>query len=882
MEAKIFKKIGRCKSRISAVWLRYGMGRKKNFSGMGNEKTNWLFMLLLLPFTFFLAAPVQVILHNQAILWFGWIDILPYALAAFVLVSVFLLVVGILLPTRVLRYYAAVLVGLGLAFFIQGNFLQQDYGRLDGYGVDWGEFTLWAIVNTSVWILCVLLAVLVVRLGKESAKGIMGTCAAIVCFGQVAMLAISVSNLTPDRGQLILLPDNLMTVSEERNIVVFVLDTFDTEYMQDLLDTEPELAEAFRGFTFFDNTVGMFLSTQPSIPHLLTGEKFLNHMDFWDFLDRAYAESALVSLLTENNFLINLYTNPLFASPVLIPYVDNLEAVEWEIVPSAGFVGFLYRLTSMRFFPHVLKSLVWIYDTDEVNQHRISEQGRGMPLGVHGDIWYYDKLVRERLTTVAGRNVFQFIHLWAAHAPFLYDSRARLVEGGSTRLCQTRGALHIVLEYIHQLEYLGLLQNTLFIVTADHGSREMRQRTLFMVKEPGADTDFDISSLPVTFEDFSSMLEAYVSGTASPKQFLYEVAKNRENLGLYRLFYFYVWHGTHHMMGDMTEFAFSHEGSYRHYGRITGNTFAGFVPHRGEFTLHHYRFGDVIKFYNPYTPHNYFIEGLRHVEVSQTWMIRDGVFKAKVDTPILTDLILDMNVLRVGNFMLEAAQHYLIMNVGVNGVPVDTAYIQNAPRRQNIRFIFPRESLSHVSEVIEISFDFPQITGFEYIIAVTSMSLNKAEAFVPQHYTLGSPIRFTEGHLPHRYFRIGLNNVETTHTWVTESRAIFSALIEEPITGDLALDMVYIVSFAGPDGYVRMNLTINDKLAYSAKLNRRNARQSSRFVIPMEKLVDVYDVLTIRFDFPNAWGLRSSFEGSAHNVGVLPIAFVEMSLTVLP
>ena len=57
---------------------------------------------------------------------------------------------------------------------------------------------------------------------------------------------------------------------------------------------------------------------------------------------------------------------------------------------------------------------------------------------------------------------------------------------------QAKGALYIVEEYINQLKKSGIYDKTTIIIIADHGSVNLEQNPLFLIKEYGADKEFII------------------------------------------------------------------------------------------------------------------------------------------------------------------------------------------------------------------------------------------------------------------------------------------------------------------------------------------------------------------------------------------------------
>lgn len=125
-----------------------------------------IFPALLTIITFFIFGVVDLYFPNQEELWFSvWEVLAPCAMAALVVLVVVLLVAVLLgkISSKVLGVFVAILFGLGLGFYLQGNLMPMDYGVLDGKSIQWEQYTLyrWSICKTAAsaissipWPLC--------------------------------------------------------------------------------------------------------------------------------------------------------------------------------------------------------------------------------------------------------------------------------------------------------------------------------------------------------------------------------------------------------------------------------------------------------------------------------------------------------------------------------------------------------------------------------------------------------------------------------------------------------------------------------------------------------------------------------------------------------
>ena len=76
---------------------------------------------------------------------------------------------------------------------------------------------------------------------------------------------------TSEQASAIMTQKGLYNLSSNKNVVVFVLDTYDTSDLDTLLASDPSALNEFSGFTYFHNSTGVILPTRYAIPYLLTG-----------------------------------------------------------------------------------------------------------------------------------------------------------------------------------------------------------------------------------------------------------------------------------------------------------------------------------------------------------------------------------------------------------------------------------------------------------------------------------------------------------------------------------------------------------------------------------------------------------------------------------
>lgn len=495
-------------------------------------------IIFALALTIGLLVPSDIYITNAKQLWFNYKDILKYFLADSVkYFCVLFLVYVICWGKKIKSAYLCILFGLLLGIVLQSYVIGLDYGTFDGHEIEWGQYTIAGIINTLVWITC-LAGVLIIskcsKPGKQQVKTIIkrGTFA-IVLVQCLALLISLLKNpiqkdiIYEDGKAGVLTTKNLITVSANKNIIVFLLDAFDASLFEEVLSKNPEIMTALKGFTYYPDTISSYGYTHYSLPEILTGRQYDNRFRFYDFLKNAWNNNPYYNALIKNNFLINIYTDDSYVatnSPV-----NNL--VTAQIAMNDDIVGQLREIVKFRIAPHYLKYLYYQYSIkgwDAPLIDKTVEQYR------QNDRQFYLKL-KKGLKINEKVNCFQFYHLDGIHHPFILNENVEYINSGEkgTAYKQALGSLKIVNEYIQQMKDMGIFNDTVFAIIADHGTHNsIGSRPLFLIRKKGEKADFSISSRPTEIFELMPLLlksQGVYSGVLerNSERFFYHEDKNR-------------------------------------------------------------------------------------------------------------------------------------------------------------------------------------------------------------------------------------------------------------------------------------------------------------------------------------------------------------------
>jgi hypothetical protein len=655
--------------------------------------------LILMPFTFFMFGSIEIVIRNTIGLWFTWLDVLPTLLISFIASLFLLCFIGLVLSEKVRRYYVALIFGLGLALYVQGNLMPVSYGVLDGLPVAWDDYIIWAIVNTVIWLVLLIIPILIVRFRREISQKILIYVTVVVLFIQTGTVTYMVAQPSPQRGvDLFVSGDHMHTVSDHKNIVILILDSFDTSFMHFLLYDEPEIVEELDGFVFFENVIGMFPKTWGALPHILTGVPFLNEKPYWDYLDMAFANAPLYPMLEERNFTTFIHTEPIYISHEIKDFIGNVHEDVWFIDDNIGMAVSLYHFTGLRYFPHVLKIPIW--GNPDFNKHRTSANHESMYTWDNTE--FYNKMMSVGLDILPDRNVFSLLHLAGPRGsidrfvqPTVYVNEFRNERIG--------GSLQIVIDYVDKLKKMNIDNNTLLIVLSDHGLTQMYQRPLLLVRDPAHRNPFTISSVPVSFENLMPMLLAYISEELTPLDYLHTAALNQSD----RTFYFYLeadirdWQTV--FLPDINKYVFVDSSNCVDDARFTGTIHASNPRFRPQI----YRLGNTLHFAQTHdnftSPVGFFSRGLSSVNDEYTWSYgHESLFVTRLSRAVASDLNLEMTFLVFPDgegqtIKLYAGERFL-----------DEAFFPNLGEDvwQSAAFIIPKDVVCN-NNVLELRFEFP-------------------------------------------------------------------------------------------------------------------------------------------------------------------------------
>ncbi len=421
---------------------------------------------------------------------------------------VLLFLVGSLIrSTFVFSAFLDIIFAGTLGAYIQGNFLNWNLPKLNGAQIDWlsDKASLW--VSTIAWCMCFIFIFFVRYAKRDWLKKIEIYGSALLCAMQFVSLIVLLltTHRTIDNGYATTKKDEFL-LSDQENVVVFVVDTLDARWARDLINKDSVYTDLIRDFTFFDNVVGGGAPTILGMPNLFTGKYFDCETESLDqYYKRAYEASDLFSDFRSNGFGVNLYTSYMYLNHVDVSQVDNMAAANMRIVEPIWYLKHIYKLTAYYAAPYILKGRLYFYSgvfDDGIEVKSIKSEENVEEYRIDDPAFYRD-FVSEGISLTDDKKIFVLYHLFGAHGPYNMDENAQYIEQ-SAELGdqQIAGVFKIITEYLDAMKKKGVYDNSTIIITADHGGAELYQNPAVYIKRKGeTHSELVVDSSPITFRN---------------------------------------------------------------------------------------------------------------------------------------------------------------------------------------------------------------------------------------------------------------------------------------------------------------------------------------------------------------------------------------------
>ena len=422
----------------------------------------------LLPFVLFIQGPIDIYVNNlqEFTIRLGPIVM---ALLPFFALGYALVLLPLILPNSRFRNAYSSLVGAGgVLVWLTATFFFGNYGAFDGRGLEIEVFSLYSGAQILLW----ANVLFVLRPLHRRDSTIIATAAWAVLAVAALSTAVNVqkyrsSDVAQDNELSMDFSDEFLQFSTDRNVLHIVLDELQSTIFSDLLASNSELRQQFDGFTFYENTSAVFPTTIVSIPQLVSGIVYRNDRNKFDYLDDMRDSNPFRTGLDNAGFRSDYHT--IFCgrlSPNCIPVAEGLDA--------GNVANRLVDMSLFRSVPDIVKGNIYNderwFVTRFMSEGSYSESTTGI-----GHLYFEE--FKKRIEVADVPRTYKFYHSLLTHSPFLLDADCKLRSDTDENLfaderfrAEALCGLGHVTDIMERLRQLGAYDNTMIILSSDHGS----------------------------------------------------------------------------------------------------------------------------------------------------------------------------------------------------------------------------------------------------------------------------------------------------------------------------------------------------------------------------------------------------------------------------
>lgn len=264
-----------------------------------------------------------------------------------------------------------------------------------------------------------------VRIIYRRIKKIKACCKVVmICILLVQIVTLGTLCITTDglksKNSAAFSDKNEFVYSDDENVIVLVLDMYDSQVFQAIYEEEgnEKYLNAFDGFTYYPDTLGMYSSTYCAIPHILTGEKYLGDIEMEEYVNITYQTAPLFAELQKENYDINIYTNEAVptaeeAYGMISNYLSKEES-SVSVSSKRKMLTYIGKLVGIRYLPQPLKKYCWFYSSELWDVRTVNYEDKLYSL----NNYTFEHDINE-MVIASDNNTFHFYHIEGVHPPVI-------------------------------------------------------------------------------------------------------------------------------------------------------------------------------------------------------------------------------------------------------------------------------------------------------------------------------------------------------------------------------------------------------------------------------------------------------------------------------
>jgi len=374
----------------------------------------------------------------------------------------------LLLPRRLALLWAAGCSAVALYLWAYGTFVVYDFGLIDGRNWRIQPHPAGMAVEALLVVAALIAAFVVARRNPGAVAGALSVL--VLGNGLSAASAIHADSRTPPPSMEL---SSLYRFSEEKNVLVVLLDSMQSDIFEEVVRENPDLEGALEGFTFYADTAGVAPSTYLTMPAIHSGLVYDGASSMRGYFEEGVRRKSFLNELSRKGYE-SVLVNP---TSGLCPERVRVCATDTEVLgggSSASLVrdaASLLDLVLLRVAPLGLKRSV--YNEGRWRLAPLVEDPRLAHHVVRGNNLLGG--LAAKLSAARRAPTAKFLHLFGTHLPMVLDQRcvfrAETVRWSRDNYkVQVGCSLEAFRALLAALRREGVYDSTAIALLADHGT----------------------------------------------------------------------------------------------------------------------------------------------------------------------------------------------------------------------------------------------------------------------------------------------------------------------------------------------------------------------------------------------------------------------------
>lgn len=483
-----------------------------------------IFISLCLSFMLFFYEPLNLYSSNAGDFWFDIYHFFPIVLMQFLIIflalSIFFIIMKSINKKLYIFFVVCFLVGT-ICSYVEGNFLAGSLPKIDGNWVDFDKFGKEKMFSLILWGGTFIIIALVLWKFKFKKLEKVSFYSSLII---IAMLSTSLitffgrDGFFENKYSIVATYKNFGKMSSNQNLIVFVVDTVDSQVFKNQLEQYGGKEEIFEDFTYYPDTLSGYPFTRESVPLILSGDWYENDEPYSDYLTSVMDNSPFFEKLEDEDFKLNYYGYMLFEyKGDGYPRFDNL--VRKTDINPLGLFKEEMKIIMYKYLPYQLKWRANIDSSNMTNSRNSSE-----PLFTYDDMDFVRHLEKIDFETT-DQKTFKFLHIFGAHPAFVFDKDLnRITDGTGTYEKNVDASITIIDMYLKRLKENNVFDNSAIVILADHGQGDPytgvgRQNPFLLVKGINEKHEYRTLDTRITYENINEAFIRLAEGKSSTEAF---------------------------------------------------------------------------------------------------------------------------------------------------------------------------------------------------------------------------------------------------------------------------------------------------------------------------------------------------------------------------